>query len=376
METFEELVDYFKKYWLDEKEFVIMPNSVVGRMYADKLKECVSVSGILDNDKELSGKTYQGIPIWYAEEYLLEKKPEKILISSHYDEISKQLNLMGYTEYIDYIDIKKYEKLWFLLAKKQVHVQEVHIAVTTYCTLNCKHCNMWMNYYKDKNRKHFSLEELKKDFKLFFSKVDYCYNVVLLGGEPLLNRELKDLLIWLHENYREQYQKIQIISNATVLPETALLEVLQRVGVSISISDYTDTVPYKVKLNHFVSLLEQYQIDYVVNKELIWKNFYFPMEKQGAEFTNIREHMIECSPNFRGLNDGKFYFCHILWSADQAGLLKEEETDYLNLEEQIEKEQFVKFDLSYVKKGAVSLCKYCGGCGNDNKILIRAGEQS
>lgn len=47
METFEELVDYFKKYWLDEKEFVVMPNSVVGRMYADKIKESVFVSAII-----------------------------------------------------------------------------------------------------------------------------------------------------------------------------------------------------------------------------------------------------------------------------------------------------------------------------------------
>ena len=133
-------------------------------------------------------------------------------------------------------------------------------------------------------------------------------------------------------------------------------------------------------LNHLRTLREEIEKDipYQVNHEMKWKDFYFPRTHQGAEFTSFREHMLCCNPVFRGLNDKKFYYCHIIWSAEQAKLWYPQSGDYINLEEVIsieDKERFMAYDLGFMDNGYVTLCRACGGCGVDNKSIIDAGLQ-
>ena len=49
------------------------------------------------------------------------------------------------------------------------------------------------------------------------------------------------------------------------------------------------------------------------------------------DFDKVREHMLSCGPIFHGLNDGKYYYCHVSWSADKAKLLKNVSDDYIDL---------------------------------------------
>ena len=109
-----------------------------------------------------------------------------------------------------------------------------------------------------------------------------------------------------------------------------------------------------------------------------WKNFYFQGEKQGVKFSSCREHMLTCNPIFRGVNDNKFYYCHIVWSAVQVGLLPECDSDFIELDKmwtEEEKKELLMYDLGIMKNGYVSLCQYCGGCGVDNTNIIPAGIQ-
>ena len=47
----------------------------------------------------------------------------------------------------------------------------------------------------------------------------------------------------------------------------------------------------------------------------------------------LRRHMLECSTNCQNVSEGKLYFCDQGWAADQCGLFKLKETDYLNLKD-------------------------------------------
>ena len=89
--------------------------------------------------------------------------------------------------------------------------------------------------------------------------------------------------------------------------------------------------------------------------------------------------MMSCGPIFHGLNDGKYYYCHVAWSADKAKLLSTVPDDYIDLTElensDKAKELILEHSSGNLAKGFVKLCKVCGGCGNDNTEFVRAAEQ-
>lgn len=116
-----------------------------------------------------------------------------------------------------------------------------------------------------------------------------------------------------------------------------------------------------------------------VNHSLRWCDFGFPVNNRMYDFDKVREHMLSCGPIFHGLNDGRYYYCHVSWSADKAKLLKNVQDDYVDLRilnnDDSAKEAILEHSNGNMKKGFVKLCKICGGCGNDNTEYVKAAEQ-
>jgi len=378
MRTLEELEDCYQRYWALENRYLMMPNTIKGKRYFKKIKEDIIFDGILDNNKDLEGTWYEEIPVFYARDYLQTISKRKILVSDHYKEIAAQLNQMGYQENIDYMDMQKFVSIWYWMNQKKIHVFEVHTAITTFCSLNCRNCNMFINHYDKTKRKNISLNEFRENVRNWFSTVEYTYNFAILGGEPFLNSALGEMLNWLYLEYSDVIGEISITTNGTVLPSYELLDICKQCDVNIFISDYGDNAVSQQKISDLIQLLEEKGIRYKHNKEMEWKNFYFPSEAQKANYASVREHMLLCNPNFRGLNDNKFYYCHIVWSAACAGLLPEINEDFVTLKSKMsdeEKRRFIAHDLGMMERGSMSLCQYCGGCGEDNTEIIPAGIQ-
>ena len=124
-------------------------------------------------------------------------------------------------------------------------------------------------------------------------------------------------------------------------------------------------------------MLSERGISYRVNSSLIWCDFGFPENK--FDYSNVREHMMKCFPVFRGLNDKKLFFCHVAWSAEKCGKYRLSEKDYFELSKVVdsmdEKEAFINYSLGGNEDWSLSLCRFCGGCGIDNKKYVKAGIQ-
>ena len=378
MDTFQQLERVIDEYWEDQETFIVMPNSIRARTYLSKITKDIKIEAILDNDKSQDNTVFKSIPIQFAPEFLACNEKKKILISSRYTEIAEQLIKAGYQEYIDFIDMHFFVSMWYWKKKREIHLLDVHTAVTTYCSLNCKNCNMFINHYRPEQRRYIGLEEFKENFDVLFQKIDYCYKMTILGGEPLLNKELAQMINWLFKKYGKKIGEISVVTNGTILPQENLLDTLRDVNAQVNISDYAINTLPDGRIEKLEEQLQKKAVSYKRNKEKKWKNFYFPRETQMAQYDSERGHMLCCNPVFRGINDKKFYYCHIVWSAVQAGLIKEESSDYIKLEDihsQNDREKLLEHDLGFVENGYVSLCKYCGGCGFDNKSVITAGIQ-
>jgi hypothetical protein len=236
---------------------------------------------------------------------------------------------------------------------------------------------MFMPFYKKKCY-NISYNDILKDFETLFKYVDKISKLVLLGGEPMLHKEFTQIIEFLFNTYSEKFDVLTIITNGTVLPKDELIDVCKRYkNIIISISDYNLNNSYSVKLNKVESCFEKNGIKVERYKNLEWKDFVFPYDKINLSNEEAYINMNKCNPMFRGYNDSKFYFCHIVWSANKAGLHKEQPHDYVDFSQVNEntREKVVMMNICCFDDKYISLCKDCAGCSYLNQRYIPVAEQ-
>lgn len=354
--------------WSQYNDVCVFGYGHVCKNSISKIKQFCNVKYILDNNAKLDGEKYQDIEIKFFDKQLY--KNEKILISTHYKEIRTQLLEYGLKEDVDFCAVEKYITIMEWFKNDRVYVNEVHTSITTKCTLNCDKCNMFMADYTEPF--HLKLQNIKDDFDTFFNVVDEVSTLALLGGEPLLYPDISQVLEYLAK-YQEKIGRIEIITNGTIIPNNDLLQVIKKYHIFLRISDYSNSIPYMERLRTLEKVLREQEVEYYINSSLYWLDFGFPQRPLNISDDKVYSHMIDCAPAFKGLNDKKLYYCHIVWSADKCGLYKEKEHDYIDLIS-CSREEVVKYALG-IMEHPVSLCKYCAGCSSDNKDEIQVGKQ-
>lgn len=343
------------------------------------VKKQYEIVYILDSNSEKCGDKFNGIEVRCIDDIGDQIRAYKIIImTAGYmaDEITEKLNEYGLVKYNDFCTFEEWllEIAW--RKDRKVYLLEVNTSITSRCTLKCEHCNMYMPYYKE--TVDYNIYDFQYNIDLLFEYVDYLCQLTILGGEPLLNEQLEKMLSWLSLKYKEKIGKISVISNGTVIPPKELLETCAHNKITFSISDYTDEVPYSTRLAEVIALFKAAGVRYHVRKAIRWCDMGFPIYAFPIQKGMERSHMLNCGPTYHGLNDGKLYYCHCLWSASKCGLFRENERDYVNLKS-LSKESG-KLDVlrqcrGDISGGFVSLCSICGGCGTDNDRFVKAGVQ-
>lgn len=368
--------------WKGLERLVLWGIGQVLTKYVDSLMMQFDIAYFVDDKK--SGEEYKGRKIVNFSSEKRNICQYKIVVTTSkrvYSEIKEMLEKEGLEEYKDFCHIEFFVTEWFYKFKNQWNVIQLNTAVTTWCTLQCANCNMFMSYYPNKRRRNMTFEDMKADIDVAMKYIDYIYTYVFLGGEPFLNSELKDIIEYIGEIYiGKKVGKMSITTNGTIIPDEMTLNTIKKYNVRIAISDYTKTVDYIGKLKEFISVMKKNQIDYIMNGMDTWKDFGFPVNPFHWEMDGVKEHMKVCSPLFHGINDRKLYYCHIVWSAEQAGLYTVPRQDYIDLEEldstnEHNKEKVMRYCRGEVERGFLGLCMLCGGCGTDNDRIVKAGIQ-
>ena len=146
----------------------------------------------------------------------------------------------------------------------------------------------------------------------------------------------------------------------------------------VSVSDYTNTVPYEKRLAEFVALLKTHGIRVTTAAMKVWRDFGFPDHPFHFTRKNVAAHRIACSPIFHGYNDGKIFYCHVAWSVANIGRSALHPGDFIDLRTLAPKDRHIIATHCLgetIKDGAASLCYLCGGCGLDNPQTVVAGKQ-
>lgn len=362
--------DIYQK-WKDVSSFSVFGFGHMCIRSLEESKKWGTVICIYDNDPEKAGTVYRDVPIHLFNE-AVPHAGEKILIATHYEAIKAQLENNGLTEYDDFLAMDKFLTVMNYHKAGKIYAGELHISITTKCTLNCRKCNMFMSSYE--NPAHIEMPALREDLALMFSKVDYVETLALLGGEPFLYPELGELLVYIDKMYHGRYGVLELITNGTIEPKRELLDVLRDKKVFCRISDYTAAIDYAPRLRHLKDVLTAEGIEHYSNKSLTWLNFGFPDAPLNIPDDKVYAHMIACSPAFKGVNDGKLYFCHVVWSAAKSGLYQEKSSDYFPLRTGT-KEKLADYLIGVMDEPA-GLCKFCAGCSDSNHEVIPIADQA
>ena len=299
----------------------------------------------------------------------------KIIITTDYNYNKIKSLLLSYNlkENIDFCVYKKVAAIWPFKLENKTHLWRSDILFTEKCTLNCTFCNMYMPHYK--NPKHRKLEEIINDFDLYFNVVDYVSIFHMVGGEPLMNPDNPKAIDYIGRKYRKKIGRLLLTTNGTLVPKPSTFELFKKYCVTVSISDYTDSIKYERKLNKFVDLIHEYDLTYFIRSNIEWIDFGDPNEiRFFGEKENI-DHFDSCTAPYKGINNGKYFYCHLNTSAILSGMHNLSENDYYLLNNNTDREELLKFDLGYLKKGYATFCQKCNGCNTGKGIPVSPSNQ-
>lgn len=259
------------------------------------------------------------------------------------------------------------KKFIYLYNKKYIY-PHFTIPVTTKCTLKCKDCANLMPYYTNMTNPDETQEALTEQINQLLSMVDYIYEIDLIGGEPLLHKNLTDFVEIFHNSGK--VGMIKIITNGTILAQDDLLEQIKGKNVHILISNYGELSRQKKPLIHKLS---DFKIPYITSElARTWLDLGgFDKEERSEEELTLQYS--KCNTLCRSYFRGKIHLCPRLSHGMDLGLISKHDSDYIDLTApNMTKEIFYKNYIDLEKKGWYKGCQYCKRGLVDCKVIPSA----
>ena len=143
------------------------------------------------------------------------------------------------------------------LSKPYLPYLEYHVA--DHCNLNCRACEHYSGLVE--NPKYPIFDDFKKQFIRLKELINDIGVIRILGGEPLLNKEIEKYLELTRKLYPEA--SICIVTNALLIKSMpdSLFDTMKRENIYFSISFYP---PLENGMNDILSFLKEKEVQYII----------------------------------------------------------------------------------------------------------------
>ena len=371
--------------WNEINEIMIYGFGRTAVRNIDKLAEDFHIALIIDNNPAICGKEYGGNVVQTFEQAKENLRGKKIVIATSsvaYMDIAKQLRAIGLEENKDFCRLKDFMAEWYWKNRQQVCLSQTFSSITSRCTFRCKYCNFFAPYFSEDEHYDYDEKDILKDFEAYFKVVDYVASWSIMGGEPLINKHLPQIIKSVYEKFGKRIGYIQVISNGSLMPDKELLDIMKECKVKMRLSDYTHALPYAKKLEEVKKCLEDNEIAYDMSVYEQWFDLGIST-MEIPDFSNCEadttRHMRLCATGCHQLNDERFYFCGQGFARTKKGFCSLQEGDCIDLTKCTgtieEKEAILKFCMGFPPKGYISVCRTCYGMGSDNDRIVGVAEQ-
>jgi len=346
----------------------------LGREYVDLLVDNnFNVNCVIDNNPSKWGtEIREGIRVVSFDEYRVSERHGYIIIAlseKNSLEVEKQLSLYGYKNPQDFCTAKKF---WLemiptisLYRDNTLMLDIVELSLTERCTLRCKKCAHGCCYVPQ-TKKDFPLEDVKRSADNLFRLADKLNEFYLIGGEPLLYKDLATAISYVGEKYRTRIIKFIITTNGTILPKEDVLDSSRKYDVTFYISNYSATIPQlKERYELLCDLFERNGVKYQLSSiERTWYDYGFDYVDHGFDAEQVQEIHDTCFTRCREIRGEKFYYCIQARSVSENTNRAVSEDDFLDLSKLDGirgKKVLYEYSQGYCEKGYIDMCNYCNG---------------
>lgn len=356
-----------------------------GAGLAQSLKYAGTPFFFVDNDSKKQQKDYMGAVVLNPTELHINKNNCLIVVAcaeSNYAIIEKQLISLGLERNSDFVRFNYFmnqivPRLVFENTRKNF-MSLCQISLTERCTLKCRKC-AHACYATESSCEDMSLTVVYKSADSFFSHIDMIHEFVLIGGEPLLYKNLDAVIYYIGEKYRKRIHIFSVTTNGTLVPSDEVLEKCRQYDVSFRISNYAKQLPWiKERQKKLTDTLNSYGIHYSIAKEETqWMDYGFETVDRKASPEELRRVFHECRTPCHEVRGNRLYYCVMARSVAENLHLNVGQNDYLDLDSlrgEEGKETLLKFTLGEFEKGYLDMCNYCHGADSVN-FPIPAAEQ-
>ena len=354
------------------KKIYVFGAGQIGRVIGLSLAALGLLGGYIDNNRKRQGTEFLNKPVISLEDYLSSEDEPAIVVAcaeKYALEIEQQLKQNQLVWGKDYFFNEEFHNrilpIIATLYLDKVFMRLAQISLTERCSLKCKKC-AHACYNVDSSNEDLSLDQVHKSADSFFSKVDFINEFVLIGGEPLLYKDLSNAITYIGERYREQMAIFCITTNGTIVPNEEVLQACHKYNVLFRISNYAKTIP-RLKESHqrLVQALEKYDVEYRLNSEDgTWIDCGFEYVNKEMDEEKLIETFDKCLTPCREIRENRLYFCVMARSVSDNLHFDEGKEDYLDLNQlngENYKRELMEFNLGYSEKGYLDMCHRCHG---------------
>ena len=344
----------------------------LGKHYGAMFAEIGILKGYIDN--YLAGGKCNGMPVISFEEYLASYKGIPIILClsvKNREQIAPQLENAGLQEDIHFVNHTDYMNIIFpilmMYERDRLLIPLCQICVTERCSLKCKKCahacHMVANNIAD-----LKLDDVKHSADSYFRLVDYAAEFVLIGGEPLLYRDLAEAVAYIGKKYRRQIGIFSITTNGTIIPKDEVLEECRKHNVLFRISNYEKSIPRLVeKHKELVQKLKDLGVNFVLGKDdRFWMDYGF--EYVDRHHIELEKTFDVCATPCHEVRRDRFYQC-VMARTVSENMYHIECEDYLDLSKldgADGKKVLLEYSLGYSDKGFMEMCNRCNGADSVN----------
>lgn len=369
------LLQEFAKKW-QGKSYCLWGAGVEGGQALRYLPQDVDIRAVIDSDLTKQGGVWNDLPVISWVEAKKSFPNEKILLAGgFYSQVASMLKEEGLVADVDFCDWKKLLGVDYWIRTHKVHSYRLDVSITQRCTLACEKCNMQRAAYK--NPVDRELSGLLEDLEAYFSYVNFLCEMNILGGEPFMYKNLAQLLSALGENWRDQIGEVHIFTNGMVLPSAEVLDIVQKYGYIMDISDYYTALPNIAPgVQRFEYAVKSRGIPYRLKRTDAWVDFGYPDVQHPGGYA-LDALFEDCHMPWRGLKDKKVYFCNMEINAEELGQFVGCDNDWADISacDDAHKQAFLELDLGWPKLGHISYCSRCYGFGSSNTRCVPAAKQ-
>jgi uncharacterized Fe-S cluster-containing radical SAM superfamily protein len=251
----------------------------------------------------------------------------------------------------------------------------LEIVTTTRCTLKCKHCIGDIPEIKQDEQYAMSFEDYKEYLDSLLKNLKSLKLVRILGGEPLLNKEIDKIIAYTLE--QTKIKQVYLVTNATIMLSDKVIEALKKYPrkSTVDISNYSanQDLLSKLKIREIIETCEKHNITVNCPKSYLW-NPISPVKYHARTIKENRKYYRGCASLCVGMHKTPDAGAAV-FPCLRAGTLflrkigsQTEKKDYIRLDNNLSKKDILRFHLNE----DFDACKYCNFLEDKKKQVLPA----